>query len=54
MTSTLRWVPTMRMSKFEVCEQIFYSQLNFPSQPGVANDICQKDAENSLVIAYCY
>ena len=32
----------------------FYRQLNFSSQPGVANEFCENEAENCLVVAYFY
>ena len=30
----------------------FYRQLDFSSQPGVANEFCENEAENCLVVAY--
>ena len=32
----------------------FYRQLDFSSQPGVANEFCEKEAESCLVVAYFY
>ena len=30
----------------------FYKQLHFPSQPGVAKEICENEAESCLEVAY--
>ena len=41
-------VPSCR----EVLIHIFYKQLHFPSQPGVASEILEKKAESCLAVAY--
>ena len=35
-----------------VCTHFFYKQLHFPSQPGVAKEIWENEAESCLAVAY--